>query len=88
MKCTDCQKRMRVIISHTRIAMDNMTIVVRNVPVLECPVCGKRLVHDMAAARVRQYVQQYGAPQEYLDFAQCEQTENEDVMVVMQLLHM
>lgn len=86
MKCDNCRKRMKVVLTNIDIKYENKDIKVLNIPAFWCPNCKKQSVHDVMVERAKNYIHLYGAENNSIDFGACERKENEDAIVVMQTL--
>lgn len=86
MKCENCRERMNVVLGNTDITVEDTHIKVLNIPVLVCPNCKKQVIHDVLTKRAENYVHQYGAQNNTIDFGVCEQKESEDSIAIMQTL--
>jgi len=84
MKCKTCKTRMRSILVNCEFDCKGKNVTVINVPAKQCPECGKTEIFSLIEDKAKRFA--LSCDSRIVDYAACEEKENSDAIVAIQML--
>ena len=84
MKCKTCKKQMKPVLVNCDFERERKNVMIINIPAEQCPKCGKIEIFGLIEDKAKRFVLSCDSP--IVDYAACEEKENTDAIVAMQIL--